>query len=140
MEVVFYIDTELEIILEHFKGDVTLAKVVEGIQHIWNHPNYVSSYDRIVDFRDCNVLFSHQDLQMLVKSVAEFPQRMRGRAAVLVSEPTAAAAGAMYIDQMKDFHSVAIFCSNSEVVNYLGVDPSIFKKLEDGEAVTVEIR
>lgn len=139
MEVIFYIDTEQEVIIEHFKGDVTLAKVVEAIPHIWKHPDCAPSYNRIADFRYCNLLFSHEDLHLLIKSIAEYSQRMQGKAAVLVSEPTAAAVGAMYSEQMKDIHTVAIFCSNSEVVNYLGVDPGIFEKLDDPEAVRIEV-
>ncbi len=139
MEVEFYIDTELKVIIEHFRGDVTLAKVVEVFPHIWNHPDYSPAYDGIIDFRDCNFLFSEAELHMLIKSVAENSKGMRGRAAVLVSEPMSAAMGALYSEQMKDIHSAAIFCSNSEIVNFLGVDPGIFKKLDDPKAVRVEI-
>lgn len=139
MEVILYFDKAAAVIIEYFNGDVTLAKVAEVFPHIWNHPDYSPSYNGIVDFRDCNLLFSHEDLHKLVKSVADNSQKMQGRAAVLVSEPISAAVGTMYSDQMKDIHSVAIFCSNSEVVNYLGVDSSIFEKLNDSKAVKVEI-
>lgn len=139
MEVIFYIDTELKIILEHFKGNVTGAKVVKGIPNIWNHPKYDPFYDRIADFRDCNLNFSHEGLYLLIKSISDFSQRIQGRAAVLVSEPISAAAVSMYSDQMKNIHRVGLFCSDSEVVNYLGVDPAIFKKIDDPEAVRVTI-
>ena len=139
MEVVLYFDKTTNVIMEHFRGDVTLAKVAAVFPHIWNHPDYSPKHDGIVDFRDCNFLFSHEELFMLVKSVTENSERMQGRAAVLVSEPMSAAVGAMFSDQMKDIHRVAIFCSNSEVVNFLSVDPDIFKKLDDPEAVKIVI-
>lgn len=135
----FYIDSENKIILEHFTGNVTLAKIVEAIPHIWDHPDYVPSYNRIADFRNCNLKFSHAEFHMLVESIAEFSERMNGKAAVVVSEPTTAAAGTMYSEKMKEIHSVKIVCSNSEVINYLGIDAGIFEKINDPKAMRVMI-
>lgn len=140
MEVVFYIDTEKRVIIEGFRGDVTLAKAIEVFPDIWNHPDYSPAYDGIVDFRDCNFLFSPEQLQMMFKRLGESDDRIRGRIALLVSDPMAAAMGAMYSEEIKSVHGAGLFCSNSEVINYLGVDPGIFNKLDDPGAVRVEVQ
>lgn len=139
MKVTFYIDTNREVIIEKFRGDATLASIAKSFPHIWNHPDYSPHYDGIIDFRECKLLFSATELNQMTQQIAENKKRMRGRAAVLVSEPMEAAIGAIYSEKMKEVHSAVIFCSNSEVMHYLNIDSGIFDEINRPEAVHLTI-
>lgn len=139
MEVKFYIDSKQKVIIEAFKGEISLATISQAIPHIWNHPDYSPMFDGIIDFRKSKLLFSKDELHDLMKTIAEDDKGMKGRAAVLVSEPLSAAMVTIYGEQMKAYHSVGIFCEESEVIHFLRIDPIIFKKLDDPNAVVVDL-
>ncbi len=139
MEIKFFIDTEQKLIIEAFRGEISLATIGKAIPYIWNHPDYSPKFDGIIDFRKSKLLFSKSELHSLMKTIAEDENGMKGRAAVLVSEPIAAAMATIYGEQMKEYHSVGIFCEESEVIHFLRINADIFKKLDDSNAVVVDL-
>ena len=139
MEIKFFIDTKQKVIIEAFRGEISLATIGKAIPYIWNHPDYSPKFDGIIDFRQSKLLFSKNELHDLMKTIAEDDKGLKGRAAILVSEPIAAAMATIYGEQMKDYHSVGIFCAESEVIHFLRIDPAIFNKLNDPKAVIVDL-
>lgn len=139
MTAIFYIDTSRETIIEKFTGKVTLPGIQKVFPHIWNHPDYRVEYDGIIDFRACQLDFKSDELRQLIQSVASSDKGMRGRAAVMVSEPVAAAMGVIYSEGMREVHPSSIFCSNSEVELYLNIDPGIFDQLSNPGAIHIRL-
>ncbi len=140
MRVKFYIDTAEEIIIEAFYGSISIDTIQKAMPHIWNHPDYSVEYDGIIDFRKSKLEFSKSELYQLIQAMSQDDKVMRGKAAVLVSEPLSAAMATMYGDQMKVIHSVGIFCSESEVFRFLNTDAAIFQKINDVNAVTIDLQ
>ena len=136
----FFIDKESRLIIEKYTGIIRISTVRKLIDKVWEHAHYDRNYDRIIDFRNCELVFSLEELRNFIKMTSESPNAMRGKAAVLVQEPISAAIVTMYEDQMKHFHKVGIFCSESEVMNFLDVDNSIFDHTQSAEAITVSVK
>jgi len=135
----FYIDKENRLIIEKFAGITRIGSIEKLMVHIWDHPHYNKEFDRIVDFQDSNLVFSREEFRHFVEVIKESANSMRGKAAVLVQAPVSAAIVTMYEDRMNHLHKVGIFCSESEVVNFLNCDVSIFDKLQSSDVVKVPI-
>lgn len=135
MEFKFLIDTEQKVIIETFYGNISLSMIEKAIPHILNHPDYDMTYDGIIDLRKANIKYSKEELLRLVKTVSENEHGLRGRAAVLVSEPMSAALATLYGEEIEGLHSVGVFCSESEVQYYLGINTAIFNKVIDSASI-----
>lgn len=135
----FYIDKENRLIIEKYTGITRIATVATLMVNIWKHPDYEQNYDRIVEFQDLNLVFSKEEFQQFTKIISENSNSMRGRAAVLVREPSTAAIVSMYEDQMNHLHKVDVFFSESEVMNYLNIDNSIFGKIKGSDVVVIDL-
>lgn len=139
MEFTFYIDKVQKTIIEQFSGEVTLAKVTKILPSIWAHPDYSNELNAIVDLRNCTLHFSESEMDMFMQTVLADNRAIRGKVAIIVSKPLEAAVGSLYGAKVKAAHSSSVFCSNSEVIHYLGVDPSIFEKLLDPGINRIEV-
>ncbi len=139
MTITFFIDKGLKTLIERFEGHVTIPKIMESFPAIWNHSDYDPTFDGIIDFRSCKMELKIAELNQLIASLSTAENALKAKAAILVSEPMAAAMGAIYADQMKSHHMSGVFCSNSEVERFLAVDPIIFKRLEQAGAEQIEI-
>jgi len=135
----FFIDTESEIIIEKYTRVSRISNIANLMVNIWEHPDYDQNYDRVVDFQEVDLVFSREEFQNFIKIIKENDQSMRGRAAVMVQTPTAAAITTLYEDEMNHMHTVGIFASESEVMNFLNIDDSIFSKIDGSEAVTIHL-
>lgn len=136
----FFIDKENRLIIERYTGITRIATVTELMVNIWDHPDYDQNYDRIVEFKDLDLVFSRDEFKQFTKVISESSNSMRGRAAVLVREPVIAAMATIYEDHMKHLHKVGVFASESEVMNFLNIDDSIFDKTQSSDAVTINTK
>lgn len=136
----FFIDKENKLIIEKYTGITRIASIAELMVNIWDHPDYEQNYDRVVDFQDVSLVFSREEFKQFTKVISENTNSMRGRAAVLVQGPTAAAIVTIYEDQMNHLHKVGIFASESEVMSFLDIDDSIFSKLQNSDAVRIAFK
>src|SRR5690554_2224709 len=96
-----FIDVDQGVIIATFYGDISIASMEQAMPYIFNHPDYNKHFDGIVDFRPANLKYSKEELHHFVNSISESDQGMRGRAAVLVSEPVSAAMATLYGEEMK---------------------------------------
>ncbi|NEN23715.1 hypothetical protein G3O08_09405 [Cryomorpha ignava] len=138
MEFKFFIDVDQKVILETFYGDISISDIEKAIPHIFNHPDYNKHFDVAIDFRKANSKYSKQALQDFIKGYVENDQKVLGRVAILVSEPTSAAMATLYGEEMKEIHTLGIFCSESEVHRFLRISPEIFKKIDALETISLE--
>lgn len=138
MEFKFFIDVDQKVIIESFFGDISFSIMEKAIPYIFNHPNYDKQYDGIIDFRKANLRYSKEELRHFIQTISTNEKGMRGRAAVLVSEPMSAAMATLYGEEMKSIHAVGIFCSESEVLHYLHNKPEIFKRIEQEDAISLK--
>ena len=139
MKLRFYIDKNQGIALLHFAGALNLRRVLAHFPHLWKHPDFSPLHDRILDFRDSTLDFTTEDLKVLLKAMTESKRAMQSRSAILVSNPEAAAMGALYSHKSAQFHDSAIFCTNDQACEFLDADPAIFGMLGSPGAVTVII-
>ena len=135
----FFIDKENKLIIEKYSGITRIGTVAKLMVHIWAHPDYEKDYDRIVDFEESNLVFSRDELERFMAIISENSNSMRGKAAILVKGPSSAAIVTLYEDQMKHLHKIEIFCSKSEVMNFLNVDASPFNRIKGEDAVRISI-
>lgn len=134
----YYIDKEQRIVIRRYQGDITLVNLEKSLEIVWADPDYDSSYHGITDFRDSKLLFSRDTLYQIIKKVAESPMSLRGKIALLVSEPLSAAMATIYGEEMKNMNDVEIFCYTIEATQFLNVKENIFECLNDKELIFVE--
>ncbi len=139
MRIKFFIDTDQKTIIEVFEGEITLPAIGKSIPHVWRHPDYSPTLQGILDFRKAKVAFSNTELHDLIKSISDDDRGSRGKVAFIVSEPLLAAMATIYEERMKEFQSVAIFCHQENALNFLGIDASIFDKINHPDAVSVDL-
>lgn len=138
MEFKFFINVDQKVIIETYYGDISISSIEKAILHIFNHPDYNNHFDCIIDFRKANSRYSKNALHDFVKSYAENEQKLLGRVAVLVSEPMSAAMATLFEEETRAFHSLGIFCSESEVHRFLQITPEIFSKIDDMERISLK--
>lgn len=138
MEFKFFIDVDQKVILERFFGDIAISNIEKAIPLIYGHPDYNKHFDVVVDFRKANSKYTKNALHDFVKNYSESEQILLGRIAVLVSEPMSAAMATLFREEVKAFHSLGIFCSESEVHRFLQITPEIFSKIDDMERISLK--
>lgn len=134
----YYIDKEQRIVIRRYQGDITLVNLEKSLEIVWADPDYDSSYHGIADFRDSKLLFSRDKLYQIIKKVAKSSNSLRGKIAILVSEPLSAAMAIIYGEEMKNMSDVEIFCYTIEATQFLNVKENIFECLNDKELIFVE--
>lgn len=135
MELKFCIHKEQMTVVRSFFGEVSLEAIKQSLNYIWNLPEFNSNYNGIADFREAKLLFSKNDLYEIINKVAEDQKSLRGKVAILVSEPFAAAMATIYGQHSVNIERVEIFCYTLEATKYLGVDPNIMNCLNEVEVV-----
>lgn len=138
MELKFYIDVDEKVIIEAFYGAVSISGIEKVIPFIYKHPDYNRQFDAIIDLRNANSSFTKQALYDFLKIYAENEDLILGRIAVLVSEPMSAAMATLYDEEMSGYHSLGIFCSESEVHHFLQTKPDIFSKIDHVEKISLK--
>lgn len=133
----FFIDKENKLIIEKYTSITRIANVAMLMVKIWDHPDYDRNYNRIADFREVDLVFSREEFQSFIKVVSENTNSMRSRAAILVEGASVAAIATIYADRMNHLQKIGIFASESEVMNFLNIDDSIFSKIQSSDAVRV---
>ncbi|MGA1601089.1 MAG: hypothetical protein ACO4CG_02235 [Prochlorothrix sp.] len=87
MEYSYSIYPEQQLILERYRGTVTMAFVTAAIERMATDPKFCPDYSTIVDLRECDFKFSPQDLETLLHCHHQVFGITEGKTALVVDNP-----------------------------------------------------
>lgn len=140
MQMRFYVSVQQQTIIQKFLGRLTFKKWITAAEAVWNHPDYDQGYKGIVDLRDCEIDMSMADIKTMIDLLKnESEKALRAEAAVLVSQPIAAAFATIYSEKMKDLAPANVVLDEEDAFGIVGVDKKTFEYVNSDRAEVIEI-
>ncbi len=115
---------KLQLIIEVFKGKITIDDILDDIKEIFADPDYSCHYNYLVDLRRSNILFSEDDFKKIFETLKNGPQGYsHHKTALLTSTPDQTATSILIISgEMPRGFKDMVFTSMSGAMKYLEIN------------------
>ena len=128
MKILYFIDEASGVVLEIFSGELEKDKILNAVHQIWADPKFNANYDVIIDLRVVDKGLKLMETLNLLSTLSSTEEGFRAKVAILVSDPRIAAQAELYGESAKSKHSVQVFISLNEALEYVGAPDDIYER------------
>ncbi len=115
---------EKKLIIEAFKGDITLDFFKKSMLKEFNDPEYIKLRLGVCDLRQANLILSDKEVKELFKFALEKDQNLSIKWATLTNGPYETAMAMIYELEAEKLYGYQIFSTLEAASEYLGINIS----------------
>jgi hypothetical protein len=130
MEYTYQIIPEHQLVIEKITGEVTVEGLAQKTQTVFSDPQYVPTYNGIMDLRKATSAMTKVELYGFASLISQTEMFGQSKWAIVADDPIVVALSTIFQQRIPDQTTIGIFCTIEAAADFIN-KPEVLNYLSD---------